>query len=194
MPTTKNDRRLTPVFVAGCDRSGTTMLGSMLGGHSECLTVPESTFKINVPRRMGLDALDPNNTRILFNAILDDWRLGVWGLDVEQLRRESVKAGLPYSRAIEKLVCRYAERMGESPARYWVDHTPQNRRDGIQLLQLFPGAPVIHVVRDGRAVTASMIAKDGGPNTVRSAATKWQEAIADGLALESWLGQEKGRG
>ena len=35
---------MKPLFIGGCERSGTTMLGAMLGGHSRCLCLPESQF------------------------------------------------------------------------------------------------------------------------------------------------------
>jgi Sulfotransferase family len=35
---------MRPIFIGGCERSGTTMLGAMLGSHSECICVPESQF------------------------------------------------------------------------------------------------------------------------------------------------------
>lgn len=34
-----------PIFIGACSRSGTTMLGSMLGGHSKAVATPESQFK-----------------------------------------------------------------------------------------------------------------------------------------------------
>ncbi|MFL5475589.1 MAG: sulfotransferase, partial [Gemmatimonadales bacterium] len=33
---------MRPLFIGGCERSGTTMLAAMLGGHSRCLCLPES--------------------------------------------------------------------------------------------------------------------------------------------------------
>ena len=41
------------------------------------------------------------------------------------------------------------------------------------------------MVRDGRAVLASVLPLDWGPHNVRSAAAAWVEAIAHGLAAES---------
>jgi Sulfotransferase family len=36
---------LQPIFIGGCPRSGTTMLGSMIGSMSSCIVTPESIFK-----------------------------------------------------------------------------------------------------------------------------------------------------
>jgi hypothetical protein len=41
---------MKPVFVGGCDRSGTTPLGAILGAHPECACVPESQFVLDVLR------------------------------------------------------------------------------------------------------------------------------------------------
>jgi hypothetical protein len=35
---------MQPVFIGGCGRSGTTLLGAMLGTHSKCIVTPESKF------------------------------------------------------------------------------------------------------------------------------------------------------
>ena len=35
---------MRPVFIGGCMRSGTTLLGSVLGGHSQVVCVPEARF------------------------------------------------------------------------------------------------------------------------------------------------------
>ncbi|MBD3360653.1 hypothetical protein GF366_02510, partial [Candidatus Peregrinibacteria bacterium] len=40
------------IFIGGCPRSGTTMLGSLLGAHPEALCIPESQFKTDVMRRI----------------------------------------------------------------------------------------------------------------------------------------------
>ncbi len=37
-----------PVFIGGCDRSGTTLLGAMLGATPNAVVTPESPFKIKI--------------------------------------------------------------------------------------------------------------------------------------------------
>jgi hypothetical protein len=72
-----------------------------------------------------------------------------------------------------------------------VDHTPANIRCGATLLEQFPEAKLIHVVRDGRAVSASILPLDWGPNTIDEAAHNWMQRLAVALAAESYLGHDR---
>jgi hypothetical protein len=44
---------MKPIFIGGCERSGTTLLGAMLGTHPRYLCVPEMKFKIDVLSSSG---------------------------------------------------------------------------------------------------------------------------------------------
>ncbi|MGH2754847.1 MAG: sulfotransferase family protein, partial [Actinomycetota bacterium] len=69
----------------------------------------------------------------------------------------------------------------------WIDHTPNNIRRAATLAQAFPDASFVHLVRDGRAVAASLMKVEWGPNSVHRAAHYWLEGTSFGLAAESWL-------
>jgi hypothetical protein len=66
----------------------------------------------------------------------------------------------------------------------WLDHTPKNVRYAHTLFAAFPDARMVHIVRDGRAVAASILPLDWGPNVIDSAARFWAERLAYGLAAE----------
>ena len=65
---------LRPIFIGGCDRSGTTLLGAMLGAHPRHVAVPEMPFKVPLLESgsvRGNDAL----------AMLSrEWRFKIWTL------------------------------------------------------------------------------------------------------------------
>ncbi len=94
----------------------------------------------------------------------------------------------PYPALLQSIIRRYAEKVKKGDARVWVDHTPSNVRSAVTLLQMFPTAKFLHLVRDGRGVAASVLPLDWGPNTIERAAHWWVEELAFGLALESWGG------
>jgi hypothetical protein len=56
---------------------------------------------------------------------------------------------------------------------------------------MFPEARFIHLVRDGRAVAASLLELDWGPNNAFDAAQYWMARCAPGLAAESRLGRDR---
>lgn len=179
---------LTPVFIGGCGRSGTTLLGSILGAHSDCLCVPESPFKTDILR-----VYDPATTdsRRLLAAILQTRRFQLWGLDTAALDRLLDETHLTYPQRLLWLVTKYGECVGKPSPRFWIDHTPANIRSAVTLSDLFPQAKFIHIVRDGRGVASSILPLDWGPNTIDGAAEWWTESVAYGLAAESWAGGQR---
>src|SRR5262249_378723 len=57
--------------------------------------------------------------------------------------------------------------------------------------QHFPDAKFIHIVRDGRAVAASMLPLDWGPNEIFTAARSWQRQLSYGFIAAAALGPER---
>jgi hypothetical protein len=126
------------------------------------------------------------DVRSTFEWLRKDFRYRLWGLEVEwdDVREECVT----HADLIELLVRRYAEAHGKATAGVWVDHTPSNMKRAMSLLDMFPSAKFIHVVRDGRAVAASICPLDWGPNSIANAAPWWTERTVYGLAAEQTLG------
>ena len=68
----------------------------------------------------------------------------------------------------------------------WIDGSPENILVGEQLLQMFPRAQVIHVVRDPRAVCRSMLSSGFPPEWARNlkaAIRTWHHYVKAGAAL-----------
>jgi hypothetical protein len=181
---------MRPVFIGGCDRSGTTLLGAMLGSHSECLCVPESQFKIDVLRFLKHDQAEVDLFST-FNMIRNHWRFKLWELDIDLSPTVEKRLRGSYPRLIEWIIKDYGNKAGKPSSSIWVDHTPSNLKYAATLASLFPQARFIHIVRDGRAVASSVMRLDWGPNTIIKAAHWWIENVAYGLAAESFLGKGK---
>lgn len=171
---------IRPVFIGGCARSGTTLLGSLLGANADAIVTPESGFKIPLLRLQSRRSPSPE---ALLDAASRDWRLKLWGLPGQSA------AGLDGSpnvvaHIMARFVEAYAAGHGRPGASTWIDHTPDNLRFVPTLLGAFPDARFVHVVRDGRAVTASVLRVDWGPNSVIRAASWWAHRVSFGLAAE----------
>jgi hypothetical protein len=174
---------ISPIFIGGCGRSGTTLLGAILGAHSQCVCVPESPFKTDILRFWDPATADP---RCLLEAIIKTRRFRLWGMDEPSVLDALPQFSGTYAEALAWLVARYAQVVGRSPSSRWVDHTPVNVRHAATLAEIFPAAKFIHIVRDGRAVAASILPLDWGPNTIDGVADWWTSSLAYGLATESW--------
>ena len=174
---------MRPIFIGGCERSGTTLLGAMLGGHPDYLCIPEMLFKFDIPRLSGNGLYSKVDKADIVRKFAKRSRFRIWDLDVDV-------ASLPHELLtcrdlIEWLVTIYGQKVGKPAPVIWVDHTPANSRFAQTLFSLFPDAKLIHLVRDGRAVAASVLPLDWGPNEIDSAARFWAERLAYGLAAES---------
>lgn len=184
---------MRPIFIGGCDRSGTTLLGSMLGACQGAVCTPESHFKFSALRgrggASGDDELAPSDLRPALEHILRHWRFRMWQTDLEP--DELPDGARTYADLLVWLVREYASRHEQGPVEAWVDHTPSNLRYGSLLSDLLPQAKFVHVVRDGRAVASSVIDLDWGPNTALHAADWWVGKVAYGLAAERELGRDQ---
>lgn len=159
------------------------MLGAMLGCHSQCICIPETQFMDDL-----LAWADPGGTaepRAILARIAAHPRYRLfWDLPISPSDISPAEAGSTCAQVLTWLAGAYGRKTGKPAAAVWVDHTPTNFRRIRALLRMFPEARFIHLVRDGRAVAASLLPLDWGPNNVLHAAEFWMARCALGLAAE----------
>jgi len=180
------------IFVCGCGRSGTTLLGAMLGAHTRCIATPESKFLIPTYRTVLSNGGDDRSIESALNRLARDWSFRMWGIavpSIDELSLANVTGREVFPAVMENLVSKYGKRVGKPDADVWVDHTPGNMRRAATLNKLFPEARLIHLIRDGRAVASSVKHLDWGPNTTGAAARWWVDGVAMGFAAEQFFGE-----
>ncbi len=148
------------VLVVGCPRSGTTLMGALLGAHSACWDGGES---------------------FLFHRMMTSWPASI-NPSLSPLVRTFFDEG---PAMVAEMVARELAARDRS---IWVDHTPFHVELAAELLDRFPNARVVHVIRDGRAVCASLrdLSRAGQPwagADARARARLWQGCVEAGLAL-----------
>lgn len=181
-----------PVFIVGAPRSGTTLLQYMLRSHpSLSLPTGESHFFIPLYRNAAQygDLLQPDNVRRVLQAMerqsAEFLHTDLHGLkfDVETLTREFVAEG---RNTMRDIITGLFEKnaAGEGKPR-WGDKTPYYVLHIPKLLDWWPDAQIIHVVRDGRDVALSMFARrhDFGAYNTYHAAKLWEQYVETGHAL-----------
>ena len=169
---------MIPVFIGGCGRSGTTLLGSLVGSHSECITVPESQFKFHL---LGSSPDHVRGPGELLEYLRGHWSFRAWSLSDGALE-SAVREGLTLRDLMVQLVRAYGLEKLNKTGSVWVDHTPDTFNHAIRLAEHFPDCKFIHIVRDGRAVAASVLPLPWGPNTAADAAQWWVQRVAYGMA------------
>jgi len=139
-----------PIFVVGCQRSGTTMLRLMLDSHPRISCGPETRFLADLER-----------------VVDTDWpRLSQYGYSQEEWleRIREFFGGIQAD---------YARSRGKER---WADKTPRYALNIPFLLRVFPDAQIVHVIRDGRDVVVSHRKRFGYWSSVKST-LKWPKYI-----------------
>lgn len=179
-----------PVFIGGCSRSGTTLLAAMLGSGADVVAVPEAEFK--------WDALKDGSAfdgHVRLGALVDhlaaDPKFAYWDVALPTVAPDERDERVAFATVLAHLAATHAHAARKPSARVWIDHTPGNIRYVSTLAELFPAATFVHIVRDGRAVAASVMPLDFGPNTVAEAADYWSSQVALGLAAADHEGEAR---
>lgn len=127
-----NGQRL--IFVGGSPRSGTTLVQNILDSHPHILGGPEF---LHLPEIIQL-------RRTLHDSISRKW--------IDIICSKAVVDGL-LREMIEKLFLPMADDNGFE---YYSEKSPMNILSFTELIELFPDAHFIHVVRDPRSIVSSM--------------------------------------
>ena len=169
-----------PFFVVGSGRSGTTLVRAILNAHSELAVPPESYVLRSLAWRARVFRSDPWPRQV--DRLLDTFDTAAnrrtWGLDLDPTRDRLLSAP-PDERGADRIVDAIYTTWAavHSPgATRWGDKTPINAYHLPWIDDLFPGAPYIHVLRDGRDAALSMV-RAGLYPTLESAAERWVTAV-----------------
>ncbi|MGH6944067.1 MAG: sulfotransferase family protein, partial [Geminicoccaceae bacterium] len=173
--------------VGGSPRSGTTLLAAMLGAHDQVVCLPESPFIGNLALALRCGRVDRGAAEEVHRVIRGNFKFAFWKLTPADLNACAKVTGPSYRDLIEAYVRCFAQRNSRPDAAFWADHSPSTIMYSARLSSAFTDGKFIHIVRDGRAVCASWIPLDWGPNTIVWAARAWAMHVGYGLAAEAAL-------
>jgi len=159
-----SDTAPPPIFIVGCQRSGTTLVRLMLDSHPHICCGPETRFLADLAK-----------------VTRQNWkRMSHFGFDKAYWHRSMARffAGIQQDYAASKGKVR------------WADKTPRYALVLDFIDQLFPDCQVVHVVRDGRDVVASHKHRFGYRSAVK-AAEKWPRYIRAARAAGARMGSER---
>jgi hypothetical protein len=164
-----------PIFVLGLNRSGTTLLSLLLDTHSRVAIPYESHFIVPYYRRIqnwGDLSLLENRLRLV-TSILNERFVKEWD---HRLQPEEIDVVGCDSLAgcIKEVFLAYARRCGKD---IWGDKTPAYITDIEVLNRLFPNSRFVHLIRDGRDVSLSIIQQSWGPRDFITAMRDWTETV-----------------
>lgn len=148
-----------PVLVGGADRSGPGLLGELLEGHRSLAISRRTNLWTFYLDRYG-DLSHPDNLDRCLDDMLSYTRIRAMHPDRARLRAEFLAGDdHSYFRLFLLLGSHYAESVGKSR---WGDKSLNSERDAGRVLEAYPSAVMIHVMRDPRDRHASMVHHRGG--------------------------------
>lgn len=172
-----------PIFLIGCPRSGTTWLQGMLAAHSEIYTGTETHF---------FEAFAP-----VFKFFEHQQR------NNEETRKVGLPAYLTHDQLcslIRELFWSIITTLPGPPnshLKYFLEKTPQHALHWEFILTIFPDARFIHLIRDARAVAASLLrassswGKSWAPNTAHLAALAWLNNVQSARKIAESVGSSQ---
>jgi hypothetical protein len=180
----------TPFFVLGAARSGTTMLRLMLNRHSRLAIPFESHFLRQILAELPGDRpLKTHEVRRMADIVTAEKNFQTWHLGAAQVQKELIKRA-PASLA-ELVDALYRMEIAPSGKPRWGDKTPYYYVCWRELMGLFPGSRLIHIIRDGRDVTLSLERVGWHGPTAADRARYWRERVEMAQAAARELGPER---
>lgn len=142
------------MFIIGCERSGTTLLMSMLNCHSKIAIPYESHFIISYYNKLAYyNNLNNDKDKYhMVSDILQHERVIEWDKKID-INKIDYKNCNNFSEIINAIYDEYAR------LRYkqvWGDKTPLYSEYMDIINKLFPDSKFIHIIRDGRDVALSL--------------------------------------
>lgn len=185
-----------PIFIVGAPRSGTTMLQFRLRNHPR-ISFPTGESHFIIPICLRADAFGDltklSNVRGALDAMYRrnkgffEEELHGMKLNIDSLSEELHAEGRD---SIPRLISGLFEKnaQGEGKAR-WGDKTPYYVMHITKLLEWFPDAQIVHLIRDGRDVALSLFARRHDFQTYNAAfaAEYWESYVERGQKLGKTL-------
>ncbi len=132
-----------PLFIIGCGRSGTTMLTTLLRNHKDICSFSEAN-----------EIWDPEGYR-WYNTNLD--RPPIWFDPITYTKVWREYFNEKYKRQLKNVFGCY---QFISRKKVFINKSPMNTFRIPDILEIFPDARFIHIIRDGRAVAFSWAKKE----------------------------------
>jgi hypothetical protein len=169
-------------LAGGCGSSGTTLLAHLLGRHPAVVAAPEFDL-FNHPEALSLAALRESAGALFERRRLSDGYKLVVGFVTPAkavgIERATLERWLADAATLEEFYASVAGHMcAARGAACFVEKTPTNVYNFEALAKRMPELPLIHQIRDGRDVAASLVRRG---KTLFYAGSRWLYDTLRGL-------------
>jgi hypothetical protein len=147
----------TPIFIAGPDRSGTSLMFALLASHPNISMVRRTNMWRYFHERYG-DLSDTGNFERCLSDMTRYNRMKHLKPDAERIRSEFLNGEANYGRLFSLFHLHNAERIGKPR---WGDKSLHTEHYADRVLREYPNAKIIHMTRDPRDRYASVRKRHG---------------------------------
>jgi len=135
-----------PIFIAGPERSGTSLIYALLASHPNIAMSRRTNMWTHYYNQYG-DISKPENFERCLSMMMRYKRLIKLNPDPERIRKEFWQGEQSYSRLFALLEEHFAEQLGKPR---WGDKSLNTERYAEAIFTAYPGARIIHMLRDPR--------------------------------------------
>jgi len=178
--------------IGGSGRSGTSLLAERIARHPDAVYFQEPFWFCDKNRELlaylrgeaDQDEFKRTMARSLRNVQTGFQEQG----DTEMLRRyrakgiladcEKVVNGTMPVMDVRAYLTRFAEVSGR---RYWIEKTPHNVRNADAIIDVFPDARIVHVIREPKDICASLLKQHWGPKGSQRFSSWYVQVMTDAL-------------
>ena len=144
-----------PIFVAGLERTGTSLMYALLASHDNIAMTRRTNFWTYFADQYG-DLSVVANLDACLDTMSKYKRIVALDPDFHRLRKDFLDGESTYGRLFSLLEEQVAERLGRPR---WGDKSLNTERYADRLLYEYPDARVLHMIRDPRDRYASVITR-----------------------------------
>ena len=144
-----------PIFIAGPERSGTSLIYALLASHPNIAMTRRTNMWTHYYNQYG-DLSQPENFERCLMMMIRYKRLIKLNPDPDRIREDFWKGEPTYPRLFAILEEHFAEQQGKER---WGDKSLNTERYTDQIVQAYPHARILHMIRDPRDRYASSLTR-----------------------------------
>ncbi len=167
---------MRPIFIVGMPRSGTTLVRAMLSSHPRITISPETHYlSIWMKRFAHLDVGCPQDFETFWRRLVQTEEFPHLDIDPDKTRERILGYGPVTHRTVfTGLMEEFAGKMNKPR---WGEKTPGHYLHIDTLLEWFPEARIVYVLRDPRAVVSSMLAVPWAGRDTEEFVQQWLQCL-----------------
>lgn len=144
-----------PIFVAGLERSGTSLMFALLASHPHIAMTRRTNMWTYFYEQYG-DLSNPQNFERCLSMMMRYKRLVKLDPDPDRIRHDFWAGEPTYGRLFAILESHYAQKLNKPR---WGDKSLHTERYAAPIFAAYPGARILHMMRDPRDRYASVLAR-----------------------------------